>query len=78
MELESLRALARGVPGLVLGAAPVPMRAAAAALAAPWALAGGPSGQRVASLRARPGPAGAAPERHELGAAPRLAAPRPL
>lgn len=65
-------------PGALLGSAPVPMRAAAAALAAPWALAGGPSGRWVASLRARPGPAGAAPERHELGAAPRLAIPGPL
>lgn len=73
-----VRSAACRVPELVFVSAPVPMRAAAAALPAASLLVGGPSGQRVASQRARPGHAGAARERHEFGAAPRLAAPRPV
>lgn len=77
VELRSLRAIARPaarrVPKPALAPTPVPMRVAA--LPAAWPVAGGSSGRRVASLRAR---LGAAPERHELGAAPRLAAPRPV
>lgn len=77
MESRSLRATARlaarCVPELALAPAPVPMRGAA--LPAAWTAAGSSSGRQVASLRAR---LSAAPERHELGADPRLAAPRPV